>query len=285
MDQRFRRGFTAAEKTELWDRWQRGESLKAIGRAFGKPSSSSNTFTVVFMPAPLPTTISAFWSSSVLSNGPFVSGVLPMSAAATTAPPINDDWEREEIPVGMRRIERGHPADKHIPEHLHLGRPEAGNRDDVVQPVAVDVGDRHLDAAVELRTVRLERRQQNAILGVHANFRNNAPSRSRNDLVDAIAGEIAGGDPNAALEGVPVRCELRQHSPALLVDHLDELRRARTLAHPDDDHTPVSGLRLIEKVAPPNSTGLASVARFSQAIEPSRLWKSDSSVSPGWLLP
>lgn len=34
------RGFTAAEKIELWDRWQRGESLKAIGRAFGKPSSS-----------------------------------------------------------------------------------------------------------------------------------------------------------------------------------------------------------------------------------------------------
>ncbi len=40
MDQRFRRGFTAAEKTKLWDRWQRGESLTAIGRAFGKPSSS-----------------------------------------------------------------------------------------------------------------------------------------------------------------------------------------------------------------------------------------------------
>ena len=40
MDQGFSRGFTTAEKTELWDRWQRGESLKAIGRAFGKPSSS-----------------------------------------------------------------------------------------------------------------------------------------------------------------------------------------------------------------------------------------------------
>ena len=40
MGQRYRRGFTAAEKTELWDRWQRGELLKAIGRAFGKPSSS-----------------------------------------------------------------------------------------------------------------------------------------------------------------------------------------------------------------------------------------------------
>src|SRR6185295_15657308 len=40
MCQRYRRGFTSAEKTELWDRWQRGESLKEIGRAFGKPSSS-----------------------------------------------------------------------------------------------------------------------------------------------------------------------------------------------------------------------------------------------------
>ena len=38
--QRYRRGFSALEKTELWDRWQRGESLKSIGRAFGKPSSS-----------------------------------------------------------------------------------------------------------------------------------------------------------------------------------------------------------------------------------------------------
>ena len=34
------RGFTAAQRTELWDRWQRGESLKSIGRVFGKPSSS-----------------------------------------------------------------------------------------------------------------------------------------------------------------------------------------------------------------------------------------------------
>jgi IS30 family transposase len=40
MARKVRRGFTAAEKAELWDRWQHGESLKAIGRAFGKPSSS-----------------------------------------------------------------------------------------------------------------------------------------------------------------------------------------------------------------------------------------------------
>ncbi len=40
MKQRYRRGFSTAEKTELWDRWQRGESLRSIGRVFGKPSSS-----------------------------------------------------------------------------------------------------------------------------------------------------------------------------------------------------------------------------------------------------
>ncbi len=47
MAHKFHRGFTAAEKTELWDRWKRGESLKAIGRAFGKQSSS-----IYFLVAP-----------------------------------------------------------------------------------------------------------------------------------------------------------------------------------------------------------------------------------------
>ena len=40
MARKVRRGYTAAEKTEMWDRWQRGESLSSIGRAFGKESSS-----------------------------------------------------------------------------------------------------------------------------------------------------------------------------------------------------------------------------------------------------
>jgi IS30 family transposase len=30
----------AAEKAELWNRWKRVGALKAIGRAFGEPSSS-----------------------------------------------------------------------------------------------------------------------------------------------------------------------------------------------------------------------------------------------------
>ena len=33
-------GFTPAQKTELWERWRRGEQMKSIGREFGKPSSS-----------------------------------------------------------------------------------------------------------------------------------------------------------------------------------------------------------------------------------------------------
>ncbi|MBI1733397.1 MAG: IS30 family transposase, partial [Gammaproteobacteria bacterium] len=40
MGQEYRRGFTAAEVTELWDRWQRGETTKAIGEAFGKHRAS-----------------------------------------------------------------------------------------------------------------------------------------------------------------------------------------------------------------------------------------------------
>ena len=32
-------GFTEAQRTVLWDRWRKGESLKSIGRELGKPSS------------------------------------------------------------------------------------------------------------------------------------------------------------------------------------------------------------------------------------------------------
>src|SRR5476651_234129 len=41
MGQRARRRYcTAAESAEIWDRWQRGEGLKSIGRVFGKSSGS-----------------------------------------------------------------------------------------------------------------------------------------------------------------------------------------------------------------------------------------------------
>ena len=37
---RERRGFTATESAEVWDRWQRGEGLRLIGRVFGRTSSA-----------------------------------------------------------------------------------------------------------------------------------------------------------------------------------------------------------------------------------------------------
>jgi hypothetical protein len=40
MERGYVRGFDAVAKAELLERWRRGESLKAIGRASGKPSSS-----------------------------------------------------------------------------------------------------------------------------------------------------------------------------------------------------------------------------------------------------
>jgi transposase, IS30 family len=40
MGKRRRRYFSATESAEIWDRWQRGEGLKLIGRVFGKTSSS-----------------------------------------------------------------------------------------------------------------------------------------------------------------------------------------------------------------------------------------------------
>ena len=37
---RTRINYTAAQKSDIWDRWQRGESLNSIGRLFDRPSSS-----------------------------------------------------------------------------------------------------------------------------------------------------------------------------------------------------------------------------------------------------
>ena len=40
MAYRTRIKYTAAQKAEIWDRWQQGEPLTAIGRLFDRPSSS-----------------------------------------------------------------------------------------------------------------------------------------------------------------------------------------------------------------------------------------------------
>ena len=40
MKRRSRIVFTSAQRAEIWDRWQRGESMSSIGRGFDRDSSS-----------------------------------------------------------------------------------------------------------------------------------------------------------------------------------------------------------------------------------------------------
>ncbi len=40
MKQRRRIYYSAAQRAEIWDRWQRGESMSSIGRGFERESSS-----------------------------------------------------------------------------------------------------------------------------------------------------------------------------------------------------------------------------------------------------
>ena len=40
MKQRQRIYYSAAQRSEIWDRWQRGESMSSIGRRFDRQSSS-----------------------------------------------------------------------------------------------------------------------------------------------------------------------------------------------------------------------------------------------------
>ena len=42
MTYRTRIKYTAEQKAEIWNRWQRGESLKAIGLAFDGPLSAAH---------------------------------------------------------------------------------------------------------------------------------------------------------------------------------------------------------------------------------------------------
>ena len=46
MAYRTRIKYTPAQKQEIWDRWEKGESLNSIGRLFDRPSSPNNSFTV-----------------------------------------------------------------------------------------------------------------------------------------------------------------------------------------------------------------------------------------------
>ncbi len=40
MKHRMRINFSAAQRADIWDRWQRGESMRSIGRLFERESNS-----------------------------------------------------------------------------------------------------------------------------------------------------------------------------------------------------------------------------------------------------
>jgi hypothetical protein len=44
MKRRTRMNYSDAQKSQMWDRWQRGESLKSIGRQFNRGSGSSAAY-------------------------------------------------------------------------------------------------------------------------------------------------------------------------------------------------------------------------------------------------
>jgi Helix-turn-helix domain len=74
MAHKFHRGFTAAEKAELWDRWKRGESLKAIGRAFGSSHRRSISWWHRMVGFVLPCAVAqgwalTLWEREVISRG------------------------------------------------------------------------------------------------------------------------------------------------------------------------------------------------------------------------
>jgi hypothetical protein len=50
MKQRRRIYYSAAQRAEIWDRWQAGESMSSIGRRFDRESSS--LFSVILVTSP-----------------------------------------------------------------------------------------------------------------------------------------------------------------------------------------------------------------------------------------
>src|SRR5215510_13557091 len=111
-------GFTAAQSAELWERWKKGEGLKSIGRAFGKPSSCvfahlrvqhGNRYRrLLLRPAkPLAARLKRKHQSPaapVLPQGPRPRGALPGRTEQGGAPAQRAAEENAGLPVASRTI-------------------------------------------------------------------------------------------------------------------------------------------------------------------------------------
>ncbi len=78
-------GLSAAQKSEMWCRWKAGESLHAIGRAFGKEHSSIRCV--------------------VSRHGGFVPAVRRRSLLALTRRAVlTDDWGRSAMDIWVAEV-------------------------------------------------------------------------------------------------------------------------------------------------------------------------------------
>ena len=99
MERGYVRGFDAVAKAELWERWRRGESLKAIGRAFGKPSSS-----IYFQVAP--------HGGYVLPEAAFPAGIDAFGARGDFARHCGGPIDALDSQVAGPRAVDGNPGDQ-----------------------------------------------------------------------------------------------------------------------------------------------------------------------------
>ena len=97
--------------------------------------------------------------------------------------------------------------------------------DNVVLAIAVDIADGDFDAALVRAAVgyRAELGELDTVLREDADFADAALARSDDDLVDAVARHVAGGEPHAAEEaGTRRRRTATRILPVSLFDDFDK---------------------------------------------------------------
>ena len=85
MKQRTRIYYSAAQRAEIWDRWQRGESMSSIGRVFERASSSIFPLTRLRTATELSISFRTLIIFKALAMEIFLSGTLMIMCSGLTA--------------------------------------------------------------------------------------------------------------------------------------------------------------------------------------------------------
>ena len=122
MAYRTRIKYTAKQKTEIWDRWQRGESMRSIGRLFNRPSSSifnqlSPTGGIRRSPRRRSRLALTFSEREEISRG--IAGCRSLRTIATQLGRATSTASREVSPNGGLKCYRPSRADQAAWDHAH----------------------------------------------------------------------------------------------------------------------------------------------------------------------